>query len=329
MTAVAGAQAPAGTVPSTALRATSTRSSRAPSTPADRRVPGRLYVGTSGFAYPGWIPRFYPTGLRASEFLRALRVAPARGRAEQHLLRLADRRQGRGLGRRHARRLPVRRQGPARRLVPRAPGGSGRGRAVADRAVPGVRGAARDRPVPRPRRRPARRREAGRDARGVAGRPAPDDGVPGPVVARRRDVRRAGRRRCGAVRDRAARGQRAADPPPDRAVPVPAAAPPRLRRAEISRPGPRGSSRSWRRATTRSCSSATTRPAVAPELAVAFRDGRGRASPARAVGRGRPRRVRTRRAARGARRCRGSGAGRRPRRRPANRARPGASPPRP
>jgi uncharacterized protein YecE (DUF72 family) len=32
-------------------------------------VPGRLYVGTSGFAYPGWIPRFYPTGLRASEFL--------------------------------------------------------------------------------------------------------------------------------------------------------------------------------------------------------------------------------------------------------------------
>jgi uncharacterized protein YecE (DUF72 family) len=32
-------------------------------------VPGRLYVGTSGFAYPGWIPRFYPTGLRAPEFL--------------------------------------------------------------------------------------------------------------------------------------------------------------------------------------------------------------------------------------------------------------------
>jgi uncharacterized protein YecE (DUF72 family) len=32
-------------------------------------VPGRLYVGTSGFAYPGWIPRFYPGGLRATEFL--------------------------------------------------------------------------------------------------------------------------------------------------------------------------------------------------------------------------------------------------------------------
>jgi uncharacterized protein YecE (DUF72 family) len=30
---------------------------------------GRLYVGTSGFAYPGWIPRFYPAGTRASQFL--------------------------------------------------------------------------------------------------------------------------------------------------------------------------------------------------------------------------------------------------------------------
>ncbi len=30
---------------------------------------GRLLAGTSGFAYPGWSPRFYPTGLRASELL--------------------------------------------------------------------------------------------------------------------------------------------------------------------------------------------------------------------------------------------------------------------
>lgn len=30
---------------------------------------GRLYVGTSGFAYPGWIPRFYPSGIRASDLL--------------------------------------------------------------------------------------------------------------------------------------------------------------------------------------------------------------------------------------------------------------------
>ena len=30
---------------------------------------GRLYVGTSGFAYPAWSPRFYPPGLRASGLL--------------------------------------------------------------------------------------------------------------------------------------------------------------------------------------------------------------------------------------------------------------------
>jgi uncharacterized protein YecE (DUF72 family) len=30
---------------------------------------GRLYVGTSGFAYPGWSPRFYPPGLRPAGFL--------------------------------------------------------------------------------------------------------------------------------------------------------------------------------------------------------------------------------------------------------------------
>lgn len=30
---------------------------------------GRLFVGTSGFAYPGWAPRFYPAGLAASGLL--------------------------------------------------------------------------------------------------------------------------------------------------------------------------------------------------------------------------------------------------------------------
>jgi uncharacterized protein YecE (DUF72 family) len=30
---------------------------------------GRLYVGTSGFAYPGWSPLFYPAGLRADALL--------------------------------------------------------------------------------------------------------------------------------------------------------------------------------------------------------------------------------------------------------------------
>jgi uncharacterized protein YecE (DUF72 family) len=34
-------------------------------------VTGRLLVGTSGFSYPGWIPRFYPAGTRSSGFLAA------------------------------------------------------------------------------------------------------------------------------------------------------------------------------------------------------------------------------------------------------------------
>ncbi|CAN5826994.1 DUF72 domain-containing protein [soil metagenome] len=31
---------------------------------------GRLYVGTSGFAYPDWAPRFYPAGARQADLLR-------------------------------------------------------------------------------------------------------------------------------------------------------------------------------------------------------------------------------------------------------------------
>ena len=33
-------------------------------------MPGRLYTGTSGFAYPAWAPRFYPTGLKGEGLLR-------------------------------------------------------------------------------------------------------------------------------------------------------------------------------------------------------------------------------------------------------------------
>jgi uncharacterized protein YecE (DUF72 family) len=40
-----------------------------PSIRSDGSAGGRLYVGTSGFAYAGWSPRFYPAGLRAAEFL--------------------------------------------------------------------------------------------------------------------------------------------------------------------------------------------------------------------------------------------------------------------
>jgi Uncharacterized conserved protein len=40
-----------------------------PPIPADGATGGRLHVGTSGFAYAGWSPRFYPVGLRADAFL--------------------------------------------------------------------------------------------------------------------------------------------------------------------------------------------------------------------------------------------------------------------
>ena len=32
-------------------------------------MPGRLFVGTSGFAYPDWSPRFYPPGIRSGDLL--------------------------------------------------------------------------------------------------------------------------------------------------------------------------------------------------------------------------------------------------------------------
>jgi uncharacterized protein YecE (DUF72 family) len=35
------------------------------------RATGRLYVGTSGFAYPDWAPRFYAAGIRGDGLLRA------------------------------------------------------------------------------------------------------------------------------------------------------------------------------------------------------------------------------------------------------------------
>ncbi len=167
------------------------------------------------------------------------------------------------MGRCHAARFPVLGQGPAGRLVPLARGRPRRERAVADRPVPGVRGAARDRPLPRPRERPARRREARRAAGRMARRPAPDDGVPGSVVARRRDVRGPGRGRCRAVRDRAARGRRAADPAADRVVPLSPPATERLHRRGAGGLGRAASSRSCRPATTSTRSSATTRSAAA------------------------------------------------------------------
>ncbi len=55
-------------MPPNASRTPAARS-RAPAV-ADQGVPGRLRSGTSGFAYPGWIPRFYPAGTKGEALLR-------------------------------------------------------------------------------------------------------------------------------------------------------------------------------------------------------------------------------------------------------------------
>jgi uncharacterized protein YecE (DUF72 family) len=40
-----------------------------PSATQDKPIADRLFVGTSGFAYPSWKPRFYPADLPAKKFL--------------------------------------------------------------------------------------------------------------------------------------------------------------------------------------------------------------------------------------------------------------------
>src|SRR4029079_13032966 len=56
---------PSARVPTTRGRTTAT-----PPTDRAPAARGRLYVGTSGFAYPDWSPRFYPRGLKGDGLLR-------------------------------------------------------------------------------------------------------------------------------------------------------------------------------------------------------------------------------------------------------------------
>ena len=54
------------------MRSPTTPARAAPTPPTDAASAGRgrLYVGTSGFAYPDWSPRFYPPGLKGDALLR-------------------------------------------------------------------------------------------------------------------------------------------------------------------------------------------------------------------------------------------------------------------
>ena len=89
-----------------------------PETPTPA-VTGRVYTGTSGFAYPGWAPRFYPAGLAADGAPPRITPRGSPVRAEQHVLPAAQARAkvARGSGRRP--RTSGSRQGPARRDLPR------------------------------------------------------------------------------------------------------------------------------------------------------------------------------------------------------------------
>jgi hypothetical protein len=131
-------------------------------------MPGRLYVGTSGFAYPDWAPRFYPSGMPAARLLE--HYASRLPAVELNNTYYASPKAPKVATWVAATGPDFRFAVKAQRgwLVPGAPGGSGDLRAVADRAVSGVRGSARDGPVPRPGGRPARRREARGAARRLA-----------------------------------------------------------------------------------------------------------------------------------------------------------------
>ena len=160
--------------------------------------------------------------------------------------------------------VPVLGQGPARRLVPRRSADPATSVAVADRAVPGVRGAARDAScfrVPDVVKRDddAARRPPGR----LAARPAADHGVPGSVAGTStRPSRRSPRPgppcappNCPTTRSRRPSGG------PGRSSTCACAG--TTTTPTSSRRGRRGWSRSSPPATTRTCSSATTRSAVA------------------------------------------------------------------
>ena len=71
----------------------------------------RAYVGASGFSYPEWRGSFYPADAKPPEYLRPLRLAAERRRAQQHLLPAAGGGAVPALGGGDARGLPLLDQG--------------------------------------------------------------------------------------------------------------------------------------------------------------------------------------------------------------------------
>ena len=167
-----------------------------PTDPRAGRPRGRLYVGTSGFAYPGLEPAVLPARSEGRRAARPLRLAPARGRAQQHVLPVAVRVEGRHLARGLAARLPVQRQGAAWRVVA---GDERRARARASHGSPTRIGGSASGSGPCCSASPTTSdvtMTACGDARRVAARVAADGRVRRPELGRRRDGRRSCARRA-------------------------------------------------------------------------------------------------------------------------------------
>ena len=81
---------------------------------------GTLRVGTSGFAYPAWAPRFYPAGLRGEDLLRAYAERLTACELNNTFYRQPSEVGDPGLAGPDAGDLPVRGQGTARRQRPGA-----------------------------------------------------------------------------------------------------------------------------------------------------------------------------------------------------------------
>ena len=310
-----------------------------PGAPGDApAATGRLFVGTSGFSYAAWAPKFYPPGLRAADLLAAYGDATVLLRDQQHVLPPSERGIGRLVGRGDARptfRFAVKAQrGGSMRALLADPGRDGR---LADRAVPLLRGQARLRALPRPGRGDPRRRTPG----GPARRPGrPTCRSPSSAAIRRgRSTRcsrcsaRAGAAWCSTDLDEDAG---AADAPGDRLPGSTSGCAGRRTTRPSSRRGPTGSCRSSMPGAMPTSCSATTRTArhrcaacASPSssrsagadgaLTRALPRGRARASAgrpshrsARPVSPSTPPPGRRPRAGPGAPRCRGSDARRRP-----------------
>ena len=219
-----------------------------PTTDARRvTAAGRVLAGTSGFSYPGWVPRFYPPGSRSRDLLSHYASRLPACELNNTFYARPDGREDRRAG------APRRRPSSGSSSRPSAARASARCtadpadvRAVADGAAAELRRAAGGGAVPGRR---ARSSASDDELAGAAGRLAGVDPAGAGGAARRRGTSTRRSPRCARPAPCCARPTSTSSrTPPDirrtGAVPVPAAAPDGLRRRGARRVGARGWCRS-------------------------------------------------------------------------------------